>query len=304
MKNKLIRLLLKKSPDWVLEAAKITKKKLRNHSLEQQKKKGGFTKEDLVEGCKNIGILEGDVLLVHSSLSKIGYVDGGAKTVIETLLQTIGKSGTLLMPSFPAHGKNKDYLIANKIFDVLNTPSAMGIITEEFRKMPNVKRSLHATDPVCALGPDAEFLTATHFGRLTPYDEFSPFRKLIEKKGKILMLGTTLNGAGTSLHTLEDALDFKYPVYDSKIFDVEIKDKSGETHLTKTKVHNPIYSMKRNCDALLPIFLKEKAAIKGKIAEADCIFLDAASMFETMKKYYNDYGVTMYTPYGDKNQLA
>ena len=118
------------------------------------------------------------------------------------------------------------------------------------------------------------------------------------------MLGTTLNGAGTSLHTLEDALDFKYPVYDSKIFDVEIKDKSGETHLTKTKVHNPIYSMKGNCDALLPIFLKEKAAIKGKIAEADCIFLDAASMFETMKKYYNDYGVTMYTPYGDKNQLA
>ncbi|MBK7967282.1 MAG: AAC(3) family N-acetyltransferase [Bacteroidetes bacterium] len=118
------------------------------------------------------------------------------------------------------------------------------------------------------------------------------------------MLGTTLNGAGTSLHTLEDAVDFIYPVYDNQIFEIQIKDQTGEIHLTQTKVHNPIYSAKRDCDALVPIFEKENVLTKGKVAEANTLLLDAQKMFEVMVKYYQDFGVTMYTPYGDKNQLA
>ncbi len=304
MKNKLIHVILKNSPEWSLEIAKRIKKSLRNQTLHQQKKKGGFSKEDLILDLKKIGIAEGDVLLVHSSLSKIGFVPDGPTTVIHALLETLGPEGTLLMPSFPAKGRNKDYLQAHPLFDVKQTPSAMGIITEEFRKMPGVKRSLHPTDPVCAYGPLGEYLTSTHLGRLTPYDQESPFRKLAEKKGKILMLGTTLNGAGTSLHTLEDAVEFVYPVYDDQIFDVQIKDESGQTHLTQTKVHNPIYSAKRNCDALVPIFEKEKVLTKGTVAEANTLLLDANKMFEVMVKYYHNFGVTMYTPYGDKNQLA
>ena len=304
MKNKLIHVLLKNSPEWSLEMAKRIKKSFRNQKLVQQQKNGGFTKEDLISDFKKIGITEGDVLLVHSSLSKIGFVHGGPNAVIQALIETIGPAGTLLMPSFPAKGRNKDYLNANPLFDVLNTPSAMGIITEEFRKMKGVKRSLHPTDPICAFGLLAEYLTATHLGRKTPYDQESPFRKLAEKKGKILMLGTTLNGAGTSLHTLEDAVDFKYPVYDDQLFDVQLKDVAGHIHNVQTKVHNPIYSAKRNCDALVPIFEKENVLTKGKVAEANTLLLNAEKMLAVMLKYYHDYGVTMYTPYGDKNQLA
>lgn len=304
MKNKLMHVILKNSPEWSLEIAKRIKKSLRNKALLQQKKNGGFSKADLIADFKKIGIVKGDALLVHSSLSKIGFVQDGPATVIQALLETIGTTGTLLMPSFPAKGRNKDYLQQHPLFDVMNTPSAMGIITEEFRKMPGVKRSLHPTDPVCAFGPLAEYLTSTHIGRLTPYDEESPFRKLAAKNGKILMLGTTLNGAGTSLHTLEDAVDFSHPVYDDQIFEVQIKDELGQTHLIQTKVHNPVCSAKRNCDALVPIFEKEKVLTKGKVAEANTLLLDAHKMFDVMVKYYNDYGVTMYTPYGDKNQLA
>ncbi|MBK7967281.1 MAG: AAC(3) family N-acetyltransferase [Bacteroidetes bacterium] len=141
MKNKLIHVLLKNSPEWSLEIAKRIKKSFRNQELHQQQKKGGYSKEDLIAGLKKIGITEGDVLLVHSSLSKIGFVHGGPTAVIQALLETIGSTGTLLMPSFPAKGRNKDYLNANPVFDVLNTPSAMGIITEEFRQMPRVKEA-------------------------------------------------------------------------------------------------------------------------------------------------------------------
>jgi len=117
------------------------------------------------------------------------------------------------------------------------------------------------------------------------------------------MLGTTLNGAGTNLHTLEDAVDFKYPVYDEKVFEVKMIDATGVVSSMKTKVHNPVYSAKRNCDALKPIFEKEGVLKNGMIGEANSMLIDANGMFNVMLNYYKNYGVTMYTPYGEHQQL-
>ena len=114
------------------------------------------------------------------------------------------------------------------------------------------------------------------------------------------MLGTTLNGACTNLHTLEDAVDFKYPVYDDKIFDVEVIDEKGVHHWMKTRVHNPQFSAKRNNDELKPLFEKEGILQNGKIGEADAMLLDAGKLLEVMIKYYYSDGVTMYTPQGVK----
>jgi aminoglycoside 3-N-acetyltransferase len=248
---------------------------------------------------KKIGLVAGDSVLVHSSLSKIGFVPGGAATVIEALFEVVGPEGTLLFPTFPAKGKNKTHLEEHPFFDIVNTPSQMGSITEYFRKMPGVHRSFHPTDPVCAKGPLAEYYTSTHYGQLTPYNKHSPFRKLCDKKGKILMMGTTLNGACTNLHTLEDAVNFKYPVYDEKIVDIKMIDANGKISTVKTKVHNPEYSVKRNCDALKPLFEKENVLTNGTIGSAKSMLIDADKMLQVMIKYYNEQGVTMYTPYGN-----
>jgi aminoglycoside 3-N-acetyltransferase len=275
------------------------KKQRRNRILEQEKNNTGITKEALVADLKKIGLHTGDSVLIHSSLSKIGFVPGGAAIVIDALLEVVGPEGTLLFPTFPAKGKNKTHLEEHPFFDILHTPSQMGSITEYFRKMPEVYRSFHPTDPVCAKGPLAAYYTSTHYGQLTPYNEYSPFRKLCEKKGKILMMGTTLNGACTNLHTLEDAVNFKYQVYDAKIMDVKMIDADGKTSTVKTKVHNPEYSVKRNCDALKPLFEKENVLINGSIGIAKSMLIDADKMLQVMIKYYNEQGVTMYTPYGD-----
>lgn len=294
------QLLLKYTPDFVLEWAKTLKKNQRRKQLqEQQKNKQGITKQQLVADLKKIGIKTGDSVLVHSSLSKMGFVEGGAKTVVDALFNVVGEKGTLLFPTFPAKGRNKTYLEDHPYFDIINTPSQMGSITEYFRKLDHVYRSFHPTDAVCAKGPLAEYYTNSHFGQLTPYNENSPFRKLCSQKGKILMLGTTLNGACTNLHTLEDAVDFKYPVYDQKIFHVKMVDAQGKESMMQTKVHNPDYSAKRNCDALKPIFEKEGVLVNGMIAEAKSMLIDADGMLQVMIKYYNEKGVTMYTPYGE-----
>jgi len=302
--NQIKNFLIRYTPSSILEVAKMWKKKNREKYLYEKKTNNDFvTVEQLEKDLKTIGIKNGDSVLVHCSMSKIGYLENGPLTLIKALQNVIGKEGTLLMPAFPAEGRNIDYLERNKIFDVRKTPSKMGVVTEYFRLLPDVKRSHHPTDSVCALGPLADFYTSTHKIQLTPYNEHSPFRKICNKGGKILMLGTTLNGACTNLHTLEDAVDFKYPIYDNKIFDVEIIDEHEGHYFTKTKVHNPIYSAKRNCDALKPIFEKENVLINGKIGEANSMLIDSNELLNVMIKYYNEFGVTMYTPIGEKGNL-
>lgn len=290
---------LKYAPDFFLEWAKHLKKNQRRKQLQQQQQnKTGISKQKLIEDFNRIGLKIGDSVLIHSSLSKIGFVEGGAKTVVDSLFDVVGENGTLLFPAFPVIGRAKTHLEQNPDFDIKNAPSQMGSITEYFRKLKDVYRSFHPTDSMCAKGPLADYYTNSHFGQLTPYTEHSPFRKLCFKNGKILMLGTTLNGACTNLHTLEDAVDFKYPVYDEKIFEVKMIDMDGKESMMKTKVHNPEYSAKRNCDALKPMFEQEGVITNGTIGEAKSMLIDANKMLEVMIKNYTEKGVTMYTPHG------
>ena len=288
-------LILKYAPEFVLNwTKKLKKNQRRKHLYKQENSNSTHTKHSLVEDFKRIGLKSNDSVLVHSSLSKIGFVTGGPQTVIDALFEVIGSEGTLLFPSFPATGRNKTHLQEHPFFDIKNTESRMGSITEYFRKLEGVFRSFHPTDSL------AEYYTNSHFGQLTPYNQYSPFRKLCNKKGKILMLGTTLNGACTNLHTLEDAVEFKYPVYDENIFDVKMIDMNGVESQMKTKVHNPDYSSKRNCDALKPMFESEGVLVNGSVGEANCMLIDADKMLEVLIRKYNEKGITMYTPFGNK----
>lgn len=290
------------TPQFLLEWNRQRKKRNRNRELEKQKSSGeGFSKEQLVKQLGEIGIVEGDMLLVHSSLSKIGYLKDGPKTFVEALIEAVGQSGNVLMPTSPNAAYQLDYIREMKAFDVLNSPSKTGAITEFFRTYPGVVRSWHPTEPVSAYGPNAKELVKDHFGELTPYTANSPFRKVSDQGGKILYVGVTLSMAGTNLHTLEDAVDFKYPVYYSEEFDVRIIGDDGKEYQTKTKVHNPEFSKKRRCDDLIPMFIEKGAMKKVKIGEAETLLVEAKRFLEVMIEEYTSKGVTMYTPFGSED---
>lgn len=253
----------------------------------------------IVNRLKQIGLHSGDVVMLHSSLSKLGYVENGANSVIDAFKEVIGDNGTLMMPAFPAIGFNYDYLKTNPVFDVTQTPSKMGAITETFRMQNSVLRSLHPTDSVIAIGEHALYLTKDHFGQLTPYNSRSPFYRLCELKGKIILIGVDLNSL-TNLHTLEDAVEnFKFPVYHEQIFNCRLIDEKGAELIMNTKVHNPVYSKKRQCNALIPHFEKAGFLKHFKIGLADCMLIDAFAMHEWMLKNYFEKGITMYTPNGN-----
>lgn len=288
------------TPEFLLNTYRKRKKRLREAELESKRRSGEvITVERLVNDLKACGLKEGDDVLVHTSLSKIGYVENGPQTVVSALTEVIETQGNLLMPTSPNAGLQLEYIRSLEAFDVKNSPSALGAITEYFRKLPNVKRSAHPTEPVACLGPDADFYTGGHIGELTPYTERSPFARISERGGKILYIGVTFDNAGTNLHTLEDAVDFKYPVYFNEVFDVKLILENGEQKTVQTKVHNPEQSAKRKCDGLIPLFKEKEVLREASVGEARTLVVDAKRLLDVMIEEYKTRGVTMYTPEGE-----
>lgn len=288
-------------PAFALNFFRYYKKSLVRNSLSKAIENGnGSDLESIKAALINCGIKSGDHVMVHSSLSKIGPVNGGAETIVEALKDVIGKEGIILMPTSPVDLLQYEYVEKSPVLDVRNTPSKMGKITEVFRISSGVKRSLHPTEPIAAWGKDAVSYIENHHLFETPYHSLSPYMELVKNNGKILYIGVSLDNAGTHLHTLEDACDVGVPVYLEKIYSLKVIDDSGNELFVSTKVHNPEWSKKRKCDELLPLFALNNAYNLGHIGNAKTYIFDAKKMFETMMKSFNDNGVTMYNPKGNR----
>jgi len=151
------------------------------------------------------GVRHGGVLLVHSSLSSLGRVAGGPKTVILGLLKALGPAGTLLMPALSYSHVTSE----SPFFDVRRTPSNVGAIPEFFRTRFAAQRSVHPTHSVCGTGRHALRLLADHWKDSTPCGPKSPFHLLPDYQGQILMLGCGLR-PNTSMHAIEELAEPPY----------------------------------------------------------------------------------------------
>lgn len=152
-----------------------------------------YSGDALSDAFRAIGILPGMVLGVHASFKSLGEVDGGAETILRTLLGSIGPKGTLLMPAHNPPGT---------VWKQSETPSDCGYLSEYFRNYSGVSRSLHPTHSCCALGKDAEYLLAGH-PSTGGEAEGCPFHRLAEIGGFIMMIGVKYN-ACTLLHVVEE----------------------------------------------------------------------------------------------------
>jgi len=146
-----------------------------------------------------LGVRPGGVLLVHASLRSLGWVAGGAETVVRGLLDAVGPEGTVLMPSLSYEHVHAD----QRTFDVLRTPSNVGAVAEYLRTRPGTWRSVNPTHSICAIGARAEELVADHHLDDTPVGAHSPLRKLRDAGGQVLFLGCGLH-PNTSMHGVEE----------------------------------------------------------------------------------------------------
>jgi aminoglycoside 3-N-acetyltransferase len=177
---------------------------------------GPATVESLAGQLRELGVESGDVLVVHSSLRSLGFVVGGAQAVIDALLEVMGPTGTLTMPSHsgdwtdPARWENPPVpeswwpVIAAECppYDPYATPMyRMGAIPQALLARREVVRSAHPSVSHMALGPQASAICGSH-----PLDhgfgESSPLARLYELDAKVLLLGVG-HDSNTSLHLAE-----------------------------------------------------------------------------------------------------
>jgi aminoglycoside 3-N-acetyltransferase len=135
-----------------------------------------INKDDIKFSLELMDIKKGDVMIVHSSLSSMGYIQGGADAVIDALLETVGDEGTIVMSTLTGWADH---------FDVNTTPSAVGKISEVFRKRYNAYRSLHPVHSVAAIGKHAKYITEGHDKCETGCGPGTPYYKIRELDGKM-----------------------------------------------------------------------------------------------------------------------
>lgn len=158
---------------------------------------------EIAEGLRRLGLSNGDIVFVHSSLKSFGHVDGGAETVVKAFLEVIGSEGTLTVPIF----RNYFWDGPDQVWDRDNSPSLMGIISETVRTWEGNRRSYHAPHPIAAIGRFADDLTERH--NLTDFSFDSPFSRLLELDAWIIMLGVDYNRC-TMIHLLEERTEIPY----------------------------------------------------------------------------------------------
>jgi len=223
----------------------------------------------IAAGLRELGVGDGDAVLVHSSLSRFGYVHGGADAVIDALLQAVGPLGTVMVPTHTWGTVNAE----NPVFDVRRTPSMVGRITEVFRQRRGALRSLHPTHSCAGIGPAAAELLRGHETQVTPCGSTSPYQRLMECGGKIVFLGVTFF-VNTSFHALEEMAGAPY------LFDrfqmLYVVDYRGDKRPVPSRRHTD--GLSRSFENMEPVLTGEAALVKGTIGRADVRVVDAAKM--------------------------
>jgi aminoglycoside N3'-acetyltransferase len=141
-----------------------------------------LTERELDRALRRVGVRPGMLVMAHSSLSAFGYIEGGARTVIDRLQAAVGGEGTLAMPTHTVS------TFGQPAYDAARTPSTVGAITDLFRRLDGVRRSPHPTHSVAARGPLAEALTAGHTGALAPLAREGFWGRFVDHDGWVLLM--------------------------------------------------------------------------------------------------------------------
>lgn len=225
----------------------------------------------------------GDLVYVHSGMDglNLGFP---FYRILFLILEVIGDGGTVVFPTYPNHRSSSyEWLKQGNIFDVRRTPSYTGILTEFARRQRQAVRSLHPTKSVCAIGPAARELTATHHLSPYPYDTNSPYYKLIEGGGKIIGLGATTNYISFG-YCVDDAFKDKFPVrvYYPDIFSAPCINYEGKRVIVETYAHNMTTTVHPKMPAWMRTYVSEEACRDMKVRGMKFFRASAPKLFGEM----------------------
>jgi aminoglycoside 3-N-acetyltransferase len=234
-----------------------------------------MNKHQLIEDLKKAGIQQGMVLVVHSSFKSLGF-EGKPNEVIDALMEVITEEGTLMFPTLTYATVNQ----FNPYFSYHDTPSCVGVLSETFRKLEGVKRSLDPVHSISAWGKLANKLTSRHHLDQITLGVNSPFYLMLEYSPKILMLGCGLK-PNTFMHLVENIFQAPYrePKYEIFFTITDEQDKMMTKRMNLPDMKSYVQRYDRIVDVLDPSECKEHMILNAK-----SYLIDAISLFNKAGK--------------------
>ena len=224
-----------------------------------------------IKDLRRLGVRPGGVLLVHSSFRSVRAKAKSIENVIAALALALGEEGTLLLPSLTYEHVNR----RSPAFDLAETPSTVGAIPERYRLLSTTRRSMHPTHSVCAYGVKADLIVTGHEDDRTPVGENSPFRKLKNLDGQLLMLGCGLR-PNTSMHGIEEISRAPY-LFGPKI-EYALKN-SGELIAERAYTPHGFDGWEQRYDRVEGV-LSEPDLMKGRVLGADAWLIEVRDLWE------------------------
>jgi len=220
---------------------------------------------------QKLGIKETDTIVIHSSYKALcGKKNIDPLVIIKAFKDTV-KSGTLMLPALSYESVTPK----NRTFDVLNTPSCVGVLPEVMRNSDGVFRSVHPTHSITVWGKDAKEIADAHIKDFTPVGANSPLHELRRRKGKIVMLGCGLE-PNTSMHGVEEMTAPEY-LY-GRNYDYELILSGGSRLKTNVLSHN-FKGVVQRYDKIINVLDKCDYSY-GDVLNAECYVLDAEAVWE------------------------
>jgi len=251
-----------------------------------------ITRSRLVNDLRNLGVLSGQVVMLHASVKAVGWIVGGPDMVIQALLDVLTPEGTLMMlvgwedspyelAQWP-EGRQLAYLEECPPFDPARSRAyrKWSILTEYLRTWPGARRSDHPDGSFAAVGPQARWITENHplqYG----YGPESPLAKLYEMGGQVLLLGAPFNSI-TLLHYAEHLANvpnkrvvrYKMPVLrDGQRMWVEIEEFDTNQGIGGRDAGEYFETIARE-------FLSSGKGRAGKVGAAQSYLFDAADLIQ------------------------
>jgi aminoglycoside 3-N-acetyltransferase len=220
------------------------------------------------------------VVEVHSSLSSLGYVHGGAETVIKSLMEVVGEEGTIVMSAYlvtlplPLTAQEKAEGIIAKVRmldEAEDCRSGMGVIADTFRKWPETFLGT-GTHRVCAWGREAERYTR------------EGYKYLLERDGWALLIGVGITRL-SSMHTAEGKVERPQAVIDYFRPPEEILKRYPESQWY-VEYHDPQKPLKDYPWEKVRIEAERRGLIqRGKIGQAECMLFKARRVVDIYEEF-------------------
>lgn len=240
-----------------------------------------YDARDFQRVLREMGIAEGDTVLMHSTYRASNGFTGTPKGLIDALMELLGESGTLVMTSMPYTSSTREYLAAGGTLDVRRTPSQMGIITEIFRRS-GALRSQSPTHPMLAAGANSERLLDGHEKCQYPCGPGSPLERMLDEEAKLLFFDVPFLPF-TFLHYMEHRIKDRLPfaLYEEAPMRACFVDAEGHQHCCNVFVFSREASRKRRVDVITEEMQKEGHVAQRRIGNTRLAVANMQDMFNT-----------------------